>query len=72
MFLGHLSLYEPQKRRLLRSALVTHLSFNQKGNEILVNISSDNIYVFNIRENSTESSPNVLNALNKYYTEFNI
>lgn len=64
--LGHLALVDQEKRHLMRSSLVTHVAFNEKGDELAVNISCDNIYVFNVRESSTESSPNVLDALNRY------
>lgn len=53
-------------KNTLYSALVTHLAFNRRGDEILVNIGSDDIYIYNVRESDSASSPDVLKVLHRF------
>uniref|UniRef100_A0A183BIB1 WD_REPEATS_REGION domain-containing protein n=1 Tax=Globodera pallida TaxID=36090 RepID=A0A183BIB1_GLOPA len=51
---------EPVIRLLPGRFLATHLAFNKRGDELIVNISSDNIYIFDVRDPNKHSSPDVL------------
>lgn len=48
-------------------SLVTHLAFNKRGNEILVNVGSDDIYIFNVKNSDGASSPDVFKVLEKFF-----
>uniref|UniRef100_A0A914H495 UFSP1/2/DUB catalytic domain-containing protein n=1 Tax=Globodera rostochiensis TaxID=31243 RepID=A0A914H495_GLORO len=49
--------------------LATHLAFNKKGDELIVNISSDNIYIFDVRDPNKHSSPDVLFMLKSFLSD---
>ena len=46
--------------------LATHLAFNQRGDELIVNIGSDNIYIFDVRDPTKHNSPDVLGTLRRF------
>ncbi|KAI3413750.1 WD and tetratricopeptide repeat protein [Globodera pallida] len=49
--------------------LATHLAFNKRGDELIVNISSDNIYIFDVRDPNKHSSPDVLFMLKSFLSD---
>lgn len=49
----------------MRSALTTHVAFSHRGDEIIVNIGSENIYIFNVFDNESTSCPDVLEPLER-------
>lgn len=45
---GHIQYKQNEYRRQLRNLCVTHVTFNPRGNELLVNIGGEQIYLFDI------------------------
>ena len=45
--------------------LATSLEFNGIGNELLVNIGSDNIYIFDVKKGSKHKSPDILSTIKR-------
>ncbi|VDK47133.1 unnamed protein product [Gongylonema pulchrum] len=58
---GHLPITDASSRNLFRSLSVTHVGFNSLGNELIVNIGGEQIYIFNILERAHE--PDALQSL---------
>ncbi|KAL3123590.1 hypothetical protein niasHT_005135 [Heterodera trifolii] len=49
--------------------LATHLAFNKRGDELIVNISSDNIYIFDVRDPDKHHSPDIFSTLKNFITD---
>jgi len=52
-------------RAFFRSSLVTHVAFNTKGDELIANIGSENIYVFSV-EGPSDRSPGVFEGVHNF------
>lgn len=65
----HLALTEKdgmdEGRAFLRPSLVTHVAFNTKGDELIANIGSENIYIFNV-EQPNDHSPDVFGVVRNF------
>ncbi|VDK43917.1 unnamed protein product [Anisakis simplex] len=59
---GHIPITEKRSRHALRSLSVTHVGFNSFGNELIVNIGGEQIYIFNVVDGVNE--PDALQSLN--------
>lgn len=47
-FLGHIPISDSSSRHAFRTLSVTHVGFNSLGNELIVNIGGEQIYIFNV------------------------
>uniref|UniRef100_A0A183V2V0 WD and tetratricopeptide repeats protein 1 n=1 Tax=Toxocara canis TaxID=6265 RepID=A0A183V2V0_TOXCA len=59
---GHIPITEEGSRHTFRSLSVTHVGFNSLGNELIVNIGGEQIYIFNVLDRVNE--PDALQSLN--------
>lgn len=61
---GHIPITEEGSRHTFRSLSVTHVGFNSLGNEMIVNIGGEQIYIFNVLDRVNE--PDALQSLNSF------
>lgn len=40
--------HEAERRRINRAISVTHVAFNSRGDELIVNIGGDGVYIYNV------------------------
>ncbi|VDN05624.1 unnamed protein product [Thelazia callipaeda] len=66
---GHIPISDPSSRNAFRTLSVTHVGFNSLGNELIVNIGGEQIYVFNVLDRVHE--PDVLQSLNSLFDDSN-
>uniref|UniRef100_A8QG79 WD and tetratricopeptide repeats protein 1, putative n=1 Tax=Brugia malayi TaxID=6279 RepID=A8QG79_BRUMA len=61
---GHIPISDSSSRHPFRTLSVTHVGFNSLGNELIVNIGGEQIYIFNVLDRAHE--PDALQSLNSF------
>ncbi|EJW86723.1 hypothetical protein WUBG_02367 [Wuchereria bancrofti] len=61
---GHIPISDSSSRHAFRTLSVTHVGFNSLGNELIVNIGGEQIYIFNVFDRAHE--PDALQSLNSF------
>uniref|UniRef100_A0A914C6Z6 WD and tetratricopeptide repeats protein 1 n=1 Tax=Acrobeloides nanus TaxID=290746 RepID=A0A914C6Z6_9BILA len=64
---------ESERRRIARSISVTHVAFNNRGDEIIVNIGGDSVYIYNVLIGN-QHNPDLLQGIEDFlsHVELNL